>query len=262
MPQRFPSSSGGAGGVGGAIPVASSAVVEEVGNILCFPFKNDLLDTTGNHVIDYGSSVLGTSYGTGLSASHSYDGENMLILDNVATSAPRVDASSKPHQIPHTKPVSLGCFMMGTSYFLTIQMMRSGAGANNGNYGLQLHSSVGWRFSAASDTALGDNRDLTPTARWFHVAMVVASTSRGTGGNAAEFYINGQPVWDGTVGSAMTVNTTDNFSFSCDATETSPDWDGFMANAFVSDNVLDRDTIRALSDECFGHASPYVPTVP
>jgi hypothetical protein len=30
----------------------------------------------------------------------------------------------------------------------------------------------------------------------------------------------------------------------------------------VSDNVLDRATIKALSDESFGHASPYVPTVP
>ena len=250
------------GAVGGGAPVTRSTVVESIGNILCFPFKDDLLDTSGNHTIDYGTSALGTVYGAGSTGSYTYDGNNMLLLDNVAASAPRIIASTQAHQVPHDKPLSFGCFMMGTSYFLTVQLMNSGPGSNRANYGLQMQSSAGWRYVGFATTDLGHHRDLTTTGRWFHIAMVVDSTARGTGSNPAEFYINGQPVWTGDVGSSQTVLSTDNFAFACEADETVPDWDGFMSNAFVTDTVLDRATIKALSDESFGHASPYVPTVP
>jgi hypothetical protein len=253
----------GKGAVGGTTPVRGSSVLESVGNIMAFPFKDDLLDKSGNHTIDYGTSVLGTSYGIGsTSGSYTYDGENMLLLDNVASSAPRVIASTQAHQIPHNKPVSFGCFVMGSSYFFTLQTMNSGPGGNRANYGLQLHTTAGWRYVGFATTDLGDFSELTTSGRWFHIAMVVDSTSRGTGSNPAEFYINGQPVWSGDVGNSQTVLSTNNFAFACEADETVPDWDGFISNAFVSDNVLDRATIKALSDESFGHASPYVPTIP
>jgi hypothetical protein len=109
---------------------------------------------------------------------------------------------------------------------------------------------------------MGVNFEETPGGRWFHVCLAIDSTSRGTGSNAAEFYLNGQPVWSGDVNASQTVNTTDVYSFACDQDETASDIDGFMANVFVTDTVLDRATIRALSDESFGHASPYVNVIP
>lgn len=252
------------GAIGG-VPQRESAVLEAVGNILAFPFSTDLLDKSGNgQVIDAGTTGLGNTYfKSATNCSHSYDGNNMLLLDqDGATSAPRITAASQAHQVPHTSPVTFGGFMMGTNLTYTLQLFGSGPGSNSSNYCLQLQSSAGWRFQGNGVTNMGVNFEETPAGRWFHICLAIDSTSRGTGSNAAEFYLNGQPVWSGDVVASQPVNTTDVYSFSCDQDETDPDIQGFMANVFVTDTVLDRTTIRALSDESFGHASPYVSVIP
>ena len=241
-------SEGGAGGIGGTV-TRSADVLTSVGNILAFPFTNDTLDASGNHVIDSGTPNIVTT------GTYTY-GEGMLECTAVNFQAPRIIAASQAHQIPHTSPVTFGFFMMGTVYHGTLQLMVSGGGGNDGNYGIQRQGSAGWRFQGIGVTTMGDHRDITPTGRWYHICLAIDSTSRGTGGNAAEFYINGHPVWSGNVGAAQVVSTDHDFSFLCDADEQATDITGRFSHAFVTDTVPDRATIRALSDEAFGHASP------
>jgi hypothetical protein len=232
----------------GSTPTPSIDVISEVGNILCFPFTQDLLDVTGNHTIDDGSPALIST------EVYNYGAQGLDVNYGVGNS-PRILAASQAHQIPHTEPVTFGFFMMARTYIYTLQLMGSGPGANSSNYGIQLQSSAGWRFQGAGVTAMGDHREITPSGRFFHIALAISANR--TSSPAAEFYINGHPLWTGTLVNANTVNANDNFSFLCDQDENASDLsNGFMSHCFVSDNLLDRATIRALSDEAFGHASP------
>lgn len=247
------------GAVGGS-NLRTHDTLLSVGNIMAFPFITDTLDATGNHTIDDGTPVLITQLpDASPNNPYSYDNQNMLHCRTTASAAPRVIASTQAHQIPHTEPVSFGFFIYARTWSgSTPQLMVSGPGSNQANYGIQRQASVGWRFqrSGGSVDTLGDQRNLTPTGRWFHLVMAVAG-GRNTGSNAAALYINGAEVWSGTVGACQTVSSTDNFSFTSDSGDSTSPWTGFMCNAFVTDTVVDAATARALSDESFGHASPY-----
>lgn len=240
----------GKGAIGSDVS-QSIDVISEVGNILCFPFTQDLLDVTGNHTIDDGTPYLTTA--------NSYNFQQQLGVNYGVGLTPRILAASQAHQVPLSSPVTFGMFMMARSYTYSLQLMGSGPGANASNYCLQLQSVAGWRYqgSGGSTTDLGDHRDITPPGRFFHLCLAIDSGSRSTGGNAAEFYINGHPLWSGNVVAGNTVNVNDNFSFLCDQDENVSDLtNGVFSHCFVADSALDRATIRALSDEAFGHASP------
>lgn len=248
------------GAIGG-VPARQSTECESVGNILCFPFSADTLDKSGNHTIDDGNPKLVTQLPAANPNDHyTYDGNNMLEADQVATEAPRIIASTQAHQIPLTEPVTFGMFMYARTWGGgTPQLMVSGPGSNASNYGMQRQGSVGWRYQgdAGNTTTLGDQRDLTPTGRWFHWTLAIAG-SRNTA-SAAKFYINGTPVWSGNVTSGDPPLSTDNFSFISDSDESTGGWNGFVCNCFVTDTLLSDATIKALSDESFGHASPFAP---
>lgn len=251
-----PLSTNAAGAIGGLQTVGFD-VLNSVGNILAFPFLTNTTDLTGNHTIDDGTPTLVTNIG----GDPAYGGGSRLRINSAVGEAPRILASSEEHQVPLTSPVTFGMFMMATSWGgSTPQLMVSGPGANSSNYGMQRQSTVGWRYQGdgGTTTTLGDHRDITPTNRWFHWALVIDSTSRSTGGNPSAFYINGQELWTGNTNSGETVSTTDNFSFGSDSDEATASWTGFISHCFVADSALDATTIKALSDEAFGHASPYV----
>ena len=245
------------GGVGGGSPVRSSTLVESVGNIMCFPFKDDLLDTTGNHVIDAGSFTLETQAPDAAPNNlYSYDQNSMLNVTTVSLANSLITANSRPHQIPHTEPVSFGFFFFTRAWpGSTPEFMSSG----DFNYGLQRQVNNGWRFATSGIAAMGDQRNKVPAARWTHIVMTV--TANRASGPTGTFYINGTAVWTGGVANAGTVSSTDNFSFAADHSDTTSRINGFMANVFVTDTLLDSATIKALSDECFGHASPYTPGI-
>jgi hypothetical protein len=249
------------GAVGGS-PVRKQDVLESVGNIMTFPFKDDLLDVTGNHTIDSGTPLLVDQDPASNPSDHyTYDNQNMLLARTTVSTAPRILASTQAHQIPLTEPVSFGFFLYMRSVGTTGQFMVSGPGGNESQYGLQRQSSAGWRFQGQGTTTMGDQRDITPPGRWLHVGFAVAGGDRSTGGNASSFYINGIEVWTGNVGNSKVVNTTDDFSFQSDSDGAQAAWSGFMCNCFLTDTIVDAATFKALSDESFGHASPFAPVV-
>ena len=245
------------GAVGGNL-TRKFSVLESVGNIMAFPFQANTTDLSGNHTIDDGTPTLTNT----TAGQYTYDGQNMLRINFAVGEAPRIIASTQAHQIPLTEPVTSGFFCMADSWGGgTPQLMVSGPGSNAGNYGLQRQSSVGWRYQGdgATPTSLGDHRDITGTNRWFHMVLAI-SGSRSTSSPGA-FYINGTEVWSGNIVRGNNVSSTDNFSFGSDSDESTAGWQGFMSNVFVTDTLLDSATIKALSDEAFGHASPYAPPV-
>jgi hypothetical protein len=253
--------SGGPGGIG-STPQRSSAVLESVANILAFPFSTDVLDKSGNgQVIDAGvPTLLSQDPGTAGANPYTYDGANMFHIDDVVGEAPRITAASQAHQVPRSEPITFGCFLYFKSLVGTPQILvSSDAAGSGGNYGLQRQGSAGWRFEGASLTTLGDQRELTPIGRWFHIAMAVAG-GRDTS-SAGEFYINGNPVWGGTVAASDAPSSADEFGFGSHFGDTTANWVGFMCNVFVTDTLLDAATIKALSDESFGHGSPWSPSI-
>lgn len=224
----------------------------DIGNILCCPLSADLTDLTGNHVFDYGTP----SFGTADSTHGSYDGGTMMIVENSAALNPRIIADgAAAHQIPHTSPVTFGAFIYPRVYNGSPAMLCSGNGGFGNNYGLYRQSTAGWQFLGNGQTSMGNHKTKTPIQRWFHVCMAVSANR--TTSPAAAFYLNGREVWSGTV-NAEAVQTTDNFALTSDADDTSAAWEGLMCNAFVTDTLLSAATIKNLSDESFGHASPWM----
>jgi len=218
-------------------------------NILCCPLF-DATDLTGNHVFDYGTPTFGNN-----ESNHgSYDGGAALQASTTVGTPLRVTTDNQAHQIPHTEPVTFGALVYMRSASGTPQLLCSGSGTNNSNYCLQRQASVGWRFQGVGVTAMGDHRDKTPNGRWYHVCLAIAANRASS--PAAAFYLNGQEAWTGTLGAAQAVSTTDDFAFTTDALDTTSSFNGFMINAFVTDTLLDATTIKNLSDEAFGHASP------
>ena len=249
------------GAVGGVTPATRSSLVESVGNIMCFPFRDDLLDTTGNHTIDSGGFTLETQDPVSAPNNYySYDPYNMLVVDQVASNNSRILASTQAHQIPHASPVSFGFFVMFRTWDTsTAKLLISGSAVNVSNYGIQRNPTLGWHFQGSALTTMGDQRNKTPTGRWTHIAMTV--TANRSSGPTGTFYINGTAVWTGVVNNAAAVSSTDDFSFAADSSDITSQWNGFLANVFVTDTLLNAATIRALSDECHGHASPYTPGI-
>jgi len=245
-----------AGAVGGD-QSRRSTVLESVGNILACPFQDDILDKTGNHTYDTGTDTIITS----ASSDNLYHGTGMLDVTGGAGNALICTATSAPHQIPLTEPVTIGCFLQWTTLVSTPQILVStNAAGSSGNYGLQRQSSAGWRWQGSSLTTLGDHREITPIGRWFHVAIAVEG-GRSTA-SAAEFYINGQAVWTGDVSASSAPASDDWFTPTLHYNDGASNWTGRLCNAFISDNLLDAATIKALSDEAFGHASPWAPPAP
>lgn len=230
---------------------ARIAVTPEIGNILCCPLDTDLRDLSGNHTFDYGTPAFSNFFG-----SHgSYDGGVMMnVLNDSAKNARIIADGAAAFQIPHSSPVTFGAFIYATTFNSVPQLMSSGTGTWTRNYGISRSSSAGWRFMGATITNMGDQRTLTPLLRWWHCCVVVQSGR--TSSAAAAFYINGREVWTGNV-DAHVVSTADNFALASGSNSTNSDWEGHMCNAFVTDTVLDPAAIKNLSDESFGHASPW-----
>jgi len=253
---------GGAGGIG-AVPTRASTVLESIGNILAFPFKDDALDKSGNgQVIGAGTASLITQDPAANPDDHyTYDAQPMLRCTATVGFVPIITADSQAHQVPLSEPLSFGFFYYVRSATGTPEFMYSGpsAGGNTCNYGVQRQASVGWRsLGGGGVTAMGDHRDITPFGRWSHI-VVVHSGSRSSS-HAGAFYVNGVEVWNGNLVSSAPLSTHD-FSFNDTANATNSDFEGFMCNAFVTDTLLDAATIKALSDESFGHGSPYAPSI-
>ena len=245
---------GGAGGIGGT-PERSSTVLESVGNIMAFPFKDDALDLTGNHVIDTNTPSLITVDPAAAPSNHyTYDGLPMLRSATTTGFAPRIVASTQAHQIPLSEPVTFGFFCYRRNDAATPQFMCSGPGTTSSNYGIQRQASAGWRSLGGGVTTMGDHRNMTPTGKWFHI--VLAHSGSRSSSHAGAFYINGQEVWTGDLISSAPA-ATDDFGFTNQSTSDNSGFNGFMCNCFVTDTLLDAQTIKALSDESFGHASPY-----
>jgi hypothetical protein len=218
-------------------------------NILCCPLFDDT-DLTGNHVFDDGTPTFAN-----VDSNHGcYDGGPALVASTTAGTGMRVIADSQAHQIPHTEPVTFGFLIYMRTISGTPQLMNSGPGANNSNYGIQRQASAGWRHQGSGVTTLGDHRTKTPAGRFYHVCLAIEANRSSS--PAGAFYLNGQEAWTGTIGNAQAVSSTDDFAFTGDADETNSSWTGFMVNAFVTDTLLDPATIKNLSDEAFGHASP------
>lgn len=225
------------------------SVSPDICNILCCPLFDDA-DLTGNHTFEEGTPTFATHN----DFHAAYDGANMLQASATAGTGMRTLVDSQAHQIPHTEPVTFGFHIYMRTISGTPQLMNSGAGANNSNYGIQRQASAGWRFQGVGVTNLGDHRTKTPTGRWYHVCLAIAANRASS--PAAAFYLNGQEAWTGTLGAADTVSTTDNFAFTGDSDESNSSWTGMMSNAFITDTLLDAATIKNLSDEAHGHASP------
>lgn len=218
-------------------------------NILCCPLF-DPTDLTGNHTFEEGTPTFAN-----VDSNHgSYDGGAALVASTTAGTGMRTLVDSQAHQIPHTEPVTFGFLIYMRTISGTPQLMNSGAGANNSNYGIQRQASTGWRHQGTGVTNLGDERTITPAGRFYHVCLSIDGNR--TSSPAGAFYLNGQEAWTGVIGAADTVSTTDNFAFTGDSDETNSSWTGFMVNAFITDTLLDAATIQNLSDEAFGHASP------
>ncbi len=236
------------GQIGDTVPTRG-AMDTDICNILCCPLFDDT-DLTGNHVFDDGTPTFAN-----IDSNHGcYDGGTALVASTSAGTGLRMIASSQPHQIPHTEPVTFGFLIYMRTISGTPQLMCSGPGANNSNYGIQRQASAGWRHQGSGVTTMGDHRSKTPAGRFYHVCLAIEAGRSSS--PAGAFYLNGQEAWTGTIGNAQAVSSTDDFAFTGDADETNSSWTGFMVNAFITDTLLDAATIQNLSDEAFGHASP------
>jgi hypothetical protein len=228
------------------------SVTPDIGNILCCPFGTNAIDLTGNHTVDDGTPVF-----SNVTQNHyTYDSADMLEASTDAGTAPRVLADSQAHQIPLANPVTFGFFMRPSQYNGSPYFMCSGAATATGNYGIHRSTITGWHHTGTGFTALGDYEEITEAPRTFHVALAI-SGGRGAA-PAAEFYLNGTPVWSGNLGASIAPLTTHNLGLTAASTANDSNWHGHFCNAFISDTLLDPATIKNLSDESFGHASPWM----
>ncbi|MGB5215605.1 MAG: hypothetical protein WBN88_18420, partial [Anderseniella sp.] len=95
-----------------------------------------------------------------------------------------------------------------------------------------------------------------------HFGFVMEATGgdRGSGSNDARVYINGKRAWEGTMGTSSAA-VTQSLAVTTDNANINSDWWGWLANFWISDNIITDEQFAVLSDESFGHASPYVTAV-
>lgn len=227
----------------------------DVGNILACPFSTDRTDLTGNHTLNVGTSTLPANVG--------YNNETMLYTTDGAGDKIGTQTSEPAHAIGGTDPVTFGAMMRIDAWVSTGQIMTSAASGGSANYGLIRFTNGNWAFRGASGGGEGaawktmTNRSPEDIqgGLWFHVAMRCNS-----GANTGQFFWNGTKVWTGTLGTngRHTATASDRFNLN----EANPDSDNprfraWWKNMFIADRELSDTEIRTLSDESFGHASPY-----
>lgn len=241
------------GGVG--LPPERIDVSPTIANILCCPFSTDRTDVAGNHTFNVGTSTLPANVG--------YNNETMLRTERGAGDKITTQASEPAHAIGGTDPVTFGAFMRIGFWNSTSQILTSAATGGDANYGLIRFTNGDWGFRGATGGGAGAawqvmvNRDPEDDADglWFHVAMRCNA-----GANTGQFFWNGTKLWDGTLGTngRHVATGTDRFMLN----EASPSndnaqFEAWWGNVFVTDTELTDAEIKRLSDECFGHASPY-----
>lgn len=240
------------GAIGGT---AESIDIDTVnGNILATPFSLDRTDLTGNHTIAAKTSVL--------TADSGYTGETTLETFEDAGDGIRTGTSEPAHAIGGVSPVTFGAFMKVTSWQSNGQILTSSASGGSANYGLIRFTGGNWAFRGAIGggegqawkTMIGLATE-TQANVWFHIAMRCDS-----GTNTGSFFLNGQRVWDGTFGTngRHTALATDQFNFNESSSSVdNPGFTCFWRNVFINDTAMSDSAIRLISDQAWGHASPY-----
>lgn len=243
------------GGVG-LSPVRAD-ITPDIANILCCPFSTDRTDLTTNHTFNVGTSTLPANVG--------YNNETMLRTEEGGGDEIYTGSSEPEHAIGGTDPVTFGAFMRIGFWNSTSQILTSSASGGDANYGLIRFTNGDWAFRGATGGGAGSawqvmvNRDPEDTAtyRWFHVAMRCNA-----GANTGQFFWNGTKIWDGTFGTngRHVATATDQFSLNeSHPSGANPRFSAWWGNIFIADSELTDAEIKELSDQSFGHASPYTP---
>lgn len=223
-----------------------------VANILCMPFNGDYIDKTGNHTMDPRATIMTSAIG--------YNREDQLFIDRGGAQSLRTGASEPAHAIGGTNPVTFGFFFRPTyygSFFACCSSKNDSSG--NCNYGLTRTGSGNagtWYFRGGTSTTLlvnpGTIDDLG--VHWYHAAFRCNS-----GTNTGAFFINGTKLWEGATVARKAAEASDLFNLNEYVSTTSnPQVEGYIGNVFVTDSALSDSNIKLLSDQSFGHASPYV----
>lgn len=246
------------GSIGGS-PSRLDAHID-ICDILCCPFTTDHTDLTGNHTLAVGNSFIETG-----AANLSYNGENVLRTVDGGGATVRTNTSEPAHAIGGTDPVTFGFFFRPTFWNSTSQFMTSAASGGNANYGLIRFTNGDWGFRGATGGGSGSawrvmtpnrlRQDFQGVGHWFHVAFRCED-----GVNEGTWFWNGKQIWTGAYGTngRHTATPADQLSFNeASPTSDNPRFEGYWNNAFVAGRALSDAEIKALSDESFGHASPF-----
>jgi len=226
-----------------------------VANILCMPFNGDYIDKTGNHTMAPRDSTMTPNIG--------YNGESQVFIERGSNDSLRTGAGEPAHAIGGTDPVTFGFFFRPT-YLASVQYFCCSSrndGSGFCNYGLRrVGGDAGtWYFIGGAgigasttlvDPGYIDDRGI----HWLHVAFRCDS-----GANTGAFFINGTKLWEGAIAARKTAEASDLFNLNeVSSTTNNPQVEGYIGNLFVTDSALSDTNIKLLSDQSFGHASPYV----